>query len=260
MATSHGFSMDGDMQQFQTMPFGFPMAPFVTSGSSFPAPVIDDRDLFINSVVSSTTGPAGPPGPEGPAGPQGPIGPEGPAGADGAVGPAGPQGVEGPVGPQGPQGPAGGTASFGFFLGTKKQTNPTANGINTVSFNTTAANNQVYVIDDTKITVGVDGTYSKAFTLSLQKTSPGAPTSVLIWLRHNGVDVPNSCQEIQVPNQVPIIFVTGGFTIPLVTGDNIQLMWSCPDTSVQLTYVPAQSSPTRPAIASARTTMTQISS
>jgi hypothetical protein len=58
------------MQQFQNLPFGFPSGPFVTGDVCFPPPFIDDRDLFINSIVTGgAQGPAGPIGPQGPAGP-----------------------------------------------------------------------------------------------------------------------------------------------------------------------------------------------
>lgn len=253
------------MQQFQNLPFGFPMAPFVVGGAAFPAPFIDDRDLFINSVVTSTAGSAGPPGPPGPPGPQGPAGADGAAGPQGPVGPVGPDGSVGPQGPIGPQGPAGppgpgSTSSFGSFLSTQMQTNPTANGVNAVVFDTTGSSNGVFVVSNTRITVTDSGTYSQAFTLSLQKTSPGAPTTVSIWLRRNGADVPMTCQEVSVPNQTPVLSVTGGYTLPLSANDNIQIMWCCSDTDVHLTHVPARSSPTRPAITSARTTLTRISS
>jgi len=99
--------------QYQTMPFGWPLPGYLPL-----PPIIDDRDLFINSVVN---GGAGTPGPEGPPGPQGEAG-VGVAGAeitdnpgdllllltDGniinagrVVGPPGPQGNPGPPGPSG---------------------------------------------------------------------------------------------------------------------------------------------------------------
>ena len=62
------------MQQNQNMPFGFPMMPFVTGGACFPAPIISDHDLFINSIVNGQPGPPGPPGPVGPQGPAGTFG------------------------------------------------------------------------------------------------------------------------------------------------------------------------------------------
>ena len=56
--------------QQQGMPFGWPMGPFIPVN----APLIDDRDLLINSNVVGPPGPPGPPGPIGPEGPQGPAG------------------------------------------------------------------------------------------------------------------------------------------------------------------------------------------
>lgn len=79
--------------QDQYMPFGWPMIPFLTGVAPLAPPIIDDRDLFINSNITGAPPIPGPPGPQGPAGVQGPIGPEGP------------QGIQGEVGPQGPAGP-----------------------------------------------------------------------------------------------------------------------------------------------------------
>jgi hypothetical protein len=65
------------MDQRQSLPFGWPMAPFIPPALPSPyvpggcPPIVDDRDLFINSNV---IGPPGPPGPSGPPGPQGPQG------------------------------------------------------------------------------------------------------------------------------------------------------------------------------------------
>jgi hypothetical protein len=102
--------------QYQTMPFGWSMPPYLPL-----PPTIDDRDLFINSVVN---GGPGTPGPEGPAGPQGEAG-VGVAAAevtdnpgdlillltDGTVINAGnvigPTGAQGDTGPPGPPGPSG---------------------------------------------------------------------------------------------------------------------------------------------------------
>lgn len=92
------------------MPFSWPMPAYLPL-----PPTIDDRDLFINSVVNGGPGTAGP---EGPAGPQGEAG-VGVAGAevtdnpgdllllltDGTIINAG--NVVGPQGEPGPQGPAG---------------------------------------------------------------------------------------------------------------------------------------------------------
>lgn len=103
---------EGDIMHQQLMPFGWPIAPFVTT-----LPVtLDDVDNIINYTGPSIPGPPGPAGPAGPAGPQGEqgqagtpgdTGPAGPTGPQGDTGPAGPQGEPGPEGPVGPPGPSG---------------------------------------------------------------------------------------------------------------------------------------------------------
>lgn len=157
----------------------------------------------------------------------------------------------------------GGTPSpslnYGFFYDTTNQTNPVASAINTATLNTTGASNQVSVVGGTAITVVNAGTYNKVFTLSLQKTTPGAPTIASIWLRYNGVDVSNSRQDIDVPNQTALLFVTGSYTLSMAAGSNIQMCWSSPDIAVQLAFLPAAVGPIRPSTPSAKITLTRIS-
>ena len=61
-----------DQQQIQSMPFGWPMTPFIPQVLPPVYPVCfpsSDDDLFINN--RTIIGPPGPPGPPGPAGPPG---------------------------------------------------------------------------------------------------------------------------------------------------------------------------------------------
>lgn len=148
--------------------------------------------------------------------------------------------------------------NYGFFYDTTTQTNPVASTPNLVTFNTTGTNNQVTVAGST-VTVANAGTYEKVFTLSFEKTSPGAPTTASIWLRYNGVDVANSRQDIDVPNQLSLLFVTGNYTLAMAAGGNIEMLWSSPDTAVQLAFLPAAVGPIRPATPSAKITLTRIS-
>jgi len=105
--------------QYQTMPFGWSMPLYLPL-----PPTIDDRDLFINSVVNGGPATPGPAGPEGPPGPQGKPGvgiasaevTENPGDlilllTDGTLINAGlVVGPPGPPGPPGPLGPSGGTS------------------------------------------------------------------------------------------------------------------------------------------------------
>lgn len=146
--------------------------------------------------------------------------------------------------------------NYGFFYDTTTQTNPVADAANLVTFNTTGTNNQVTVAGS-QITVVNAGTYSKVFTLSFEKTTPGAPTVASIWMLRNGVNVSNSAQEIAVPNQLSLLFVSGNYTLALNAGDVISMAWSSPDTAVQLSFLPAAG--ILPATPSAKITLTRIS-
>jgi hypothetical protein len=54
------------MQQQQFMPFGWPLPAYLPL-----PPLIEDNDLFINSIINGQPGPPGPVGPPGPPGPPG---------------------------------------------------------------------------------------------------------------------------------------------------------------------------------------------
>lgn len=148
--------------------------------------------------------------------------------------------------------------NYGFFADTTTQTNPVPDTANLITINTTETNDQVTVLGS-QITVTNTGTYAQVFTLSFEKVSPGTPTTASIWLRKNGVDVPNSSQSIDVPNQLSLLFVTGNYTLDLLAGDNIELVWSSPDIDVQLSFLPAAVAPVRPSTPSVKVSLIRIS-
>ena len=150
-----------------------------------------------------------------------------------------------------------GILNYGFFTnGT--QTNPVANAINTLTLSNTGPTNGVSVVGGTAITVVNAGIYTQLFTLTVSKTA-GGTSSISIWTRLNGVDVPGSRQDLELINTLAQVFVSGNFTLSIPAGGNIQLCWSSADTTVQLAALPAAINPTRPTGASAKVTLTRIS-
>ena len=150
-----------------------------------------------------------------------------------------------------------GLLNYGFFAdGT--QTNPVANAINTVTFTITGPANGVSVVGGTAITVVSAGTYTKMFTLLVNKTS-GGTSSMSFWLRLNGVDVAGSRQDLELTNTLAQIFTSGNYTLNIPAGGNIQMCWSSADTTVALTALPAAVTPTRPTGDSIKVTLTRIS-
>ena len=150
-----------------------------------------------------------------------------------------------------------GILNYGFFTnGT--QTNPVASAINTLTLTNTGPANGVSVVGGNAITVVNAGVYTKSFTLTVAKTA-GGTSSISIWLRYNGVDVPGSRQDLELINTLAEVFVSGNFTLNMAAGSNIQMCWSSADTTVQILALPAAINPTRPTGASAKITLTRIS-
>lgn len=150
-----------------------------------------------------------------------------------------------------------GLLNYGFFTnGT--QTNPVANQVNLLQLGNTGPTNGVSIVGGSQITVVNAGTYTKMFTIIVNKTS-GGTSNISLWLRLNGVDVVGSRQDLELTNTLSQIFVSGNFTLDIPAGGNIQMCWSSADTTVQLAALPAAVTPIRPTGASAKITLTRIS-
>lgn len=149
-----------------------------------------------------------------------------------------------------------GLSNYGFFTdGT--QINPVASAVNLVTFSNTGPVNGVSVVGGNAITVANAGVYTKMFTLIISKTS-GGTSSVSIWLRLNGVDIPGSRQDLELTNTLAQIFVSGNYTLSMTAGSNIQMCWSSADITVQISALPATVGPVRPSGDSTKVTITRI--
>lgn len=150
-----------------------------------------------------------------------------------------------------------GLLNYGFFAdGT--QTNPVANAINIATFSITGPTNGISIVGGTQLTVANAGTYTKMFTLIVNKTS-GGTSSMSVWLRLSGVDVAGSRQDLELTNTLSQIFSSGNFTLDIPAGGNIEMCWSSADTTVQLAALPAAVGPIRPTGDSIKITLTRIS-
>ena len=233
------------------------------------------------TLMWSVTGPIGPPGPPGAQGPEGPVGPQGPTGppggrgptgatgatgAPGATGPVGPQGDPGATGPAGPQGipgpvgpigPAGGFGAYGNFLDLQTQTNTSPGNPVPVLLRTTELSNRVSVINNTDITVDDTGVYNISFSAQITKTDAGTDT-VFIWLRIDGIDVPDS--------NTGLVLIGGGakqvaawnFFASLGAGQHATLLWASLDANARILYENDAATPYGPAIPSVILTVNQV--
>jgi hypothetical protein len=151
-----------------------------------------------------------------------------------------------------------GLLNYGFFTGNSPQTNPVANGINLVKYDTTGPANGISITGGNALTVVNAGTYTKLFTMNLNKTSGGNDT-ISIWLRYNGGDIPGSAQDLILPDGANTVFASGNYTLNMAAGSNIQMCWSSGDTTMQLLELPARVTPVRPTGSCVKLTLTRIS-
>lgn len=151
-----------------------------------------------------------------------------------------------------------GLLNYGFFSGNTPQTNPVANAINLVALTVTGPANGVSIGGGNSLVVANAGTYTKLFTMNVNKTSGGAST-ISIWLRYNGVDLVGSTQDLILTGALDTIFVSGNYTLDMAAGSNIQMCWSSADTTMQLLELPARVGPVRPTCDCVKITLTRIS-
>ena len=151
-----------------------------------------------------------------------------------------------------------------YYYSSQLQPNPVASAINTTSWNIDGITPSGISIDATRtqITFLQAGRYNVVFTLSLVKT-PGGSGQTDIWLAVNNgggtVNLAYSRQSVVIINTNNPTFVTGNYVLDIpVANTYITQRWSCPETSVSLFFQAAQTGPVRPALPSARITVTQV--
>lgn len=236
------------------------------------------------TLIWSVTGPAGPQGPVGAPGPPGPIGPQGDAGApgppgargptgatgpagaagaNGAPGPAGPagpagaDGADGATGPPGPPGPAGGFGGYGSFLDLQTQTNTSPGNPLPILLRTTELSSGVSIVNNSDITVDDTGVYNISFSAQISKTDAGSDT-VYIWLRLNGVDVPDSNTGLVLTGGGAKQVAAWNFFASLGAGQHATLMWASLDANARILYENDAATPYGPGIPSMIVTVNQV--
>lgn len=156
------------------------------------------------------------------------------------------------------------SAPYGSFVDTSTVV-AVANVSAPVLFNGTNLNSsQVYIGTPTsRIYITNAGIYN--YQYSLQVSNSAAQIHPLdIWIRQNGVDVPDSNSVVNLPvkrgsvNSETIIAIN--YLIRVQAGDYIELIWLADDTAVSLSTIPASAvAPIHPRAPAAILTVTFVS-
>lgn len=146
------------------------------------------------------------------------------------------------------------TGSYGSFYDTTTQTNPVINVPRSMSINTTDISNGVSISGSTNpyntyVKVTNAGVYDIQFSAQFDRTTTGTDI-VYIWLRKNGVDVPQTNTSIVLTGGAaanPTVAAWNWF-VNANAGDYYQLMWSAPDTHIQILATTPPYGPAVPSI------------
>ena len=123
--------------------------------------------------------------------------------------------------------------------------------------NTVVSQRQISLVNGSKMTVGVTGTYNIAFSAQMLHTANSASTAE-IWLRVNGNDVPASNTVFTFDRKDDKYVAAWNFMIDLNANDFVQLMWFSTDSTVQIVYAGQGSNPVRPSVPSLILTINQV--
>ena len=123
---------------------------------------------------------------------------------------------------------------YGSFYDTTSQTAAAINTAYAMTFNTVDLSVGVTRGTPTsRIYVDTLNVYNVQFSAQVDKTSGGVGL-IWIWLRKNGVNVPDSAGQIRIQGNNAEVLAAWNYIIELNAGDYIELMWEVDDTSVIL--------------------------
>ena len=126
------------------------------------------------------------------------------------------------------------TPRYGSFYDTTTQTAAVINTAYGITFNTIDLSFGVTIGSPTsRIYIDRPNVYNVQFSAQVDKTAGGVAL-VWIWLRKNGVNVPDSSGQIRIQGNNAELVVGWNYIIELNAGDYIELMWEVDNTSVIL--------------------------
>jgi hypothetical protein len=157
-------------------------------------------------------------------------------------------------------GTVGGSQYYGQFWDTTTQTNGGATTANPMTFNTSDAFNtgvSIAVGNTSHIVIANPGVYNLQFSAQFAKSDSGQDT-VSVWLAKDGVNVPDSCTDLDLNNNNARSVAAWNWLVnSTVANTYYQILWSSADTNMDILASGTRINPTRPAIPSVILTVTQ---
>lgn len=153
-------------------------------------------------------------------------------------------------------------APYGAFQDTTDQAAANTTTAYAVTLNTTDYSSGVYVSNSSRMNVRNYGVYNIQFSIQFKNTTNDSQ-DVDIWFRKNGSDVAGSNSRFSLPARKSTgdpshLIAAMNYFLEMNANDYVQIMWRVSDIGVSIEQYGTSTSPTRPSIPSAITTMQYI--
>ena len=130
------------------------------------------------------------------------------------------------------------------------------------TFNTVDVPNGVTLVNNSELTVPVNGVYNIQWSAQFQNLDT-APQDAIVWLKVDGVDVVGSAGKLGLPARKnpgdPFHTVYGwNYFLSLTAGQYVQIYWLKTSANVTCPAYPASVSPAYPATSSVIVTVNQV--
>jgi hypothetical protein len=164
------------------------------------------------------------------------------------------------VATRGPQGPGGDLGAYGSFYDTTDQPLVSTTAAQRVLVGTTLESRLMSIADGSKLVLGTDGTFSLTFSIQLTNSNNNVQTAT-VWLKHEGVNYPNSASHIDVPGARGgvdgAIVTTVNFVASGLEGEEIEIWWAGTSTALTIESY-TNGAPGAPATPSVILTIVQV--
>lgn len=126
---------------------------------------------------------------------------------------------------------------YGSFYSTQTQTT-LGNEQKAMTFNNTDATATlgVSIVSNSRITVANAGIYNIAFSAQIKKTSGGGATQIYIWLKKNGLTLPDTNTVLTLANNGDLLVAAWNFFANLSAGQYVEIFWYATAASIELHY------------------------
>lgn len=151
--------------------------------------------------------------------------------------------------------------AYGGWSDSTDQTGSTTAGT-VITYNTQDVSDGVTLVNNSEITVPNTGKYNLQFSAQF-KNVENAQQEVIVWLKVNGLDLPNSATIYTIPARKNASIMGYNvasltFLLELNANDYVEVYWLPSIATVTIENLPASLSPAYPAIPSIILTMLQI--